>query len=118
MIHITSKSIPIPNSMKNTLTAIDDRPANKSEIDIASLKRTHENLQKLELKIKQLESKLRFQKQEIQKETLKIIAQDKKAWFKMIKHIHQPEYAEVLITQLEARKRQLNPNWESETPRG
>lgn len=42
----------------------------------------------------------------------------KKDWLKMIKKIRDPFYCEALITQLEARRRQLKPKFKSESPKG
>ena len=42
----------------------------------------------------------------------------KKDWLKMIKRIKDPFFCEALITQLEARRRQLKPSFKSEAPKG
>ena len=40
----------------------------------------------------------------------------KKQWLKFISEIDDPHYCEALITQLEARKHQLGPDFKSYTP--
>ena len=41
-----------------------------------------------------------------------------KIWYKAVPLIGDAAFCEVLQAQLEARKRRLDPSWQSETPRG
>ena len=43
---------------------------------------------------------------------------NKKTWLKATHLIQDAAYCDVLISQIQATQRALNPNWQSETPRG
>ena len=76
------------------------------------------HLKQKETEIKRLRNKVSWIKRTERSKTLKELAHNKKLWLKMVECIEEPAYCEMLITQLEARRRQLKPNFQSETPMG